>query len=133
LRRFFSSIELILEDCQTTIDKSTRHLEEIDEEINEVDKGFCLRLCCSKRKKNKQAKEILPKKSSEEKIFEIENNSVYSNAQLRNLDENLQKLQFFNHLIDQQIQQQNQTIVRLKAFLSKKFFVWFKENSSSSS
>ncbi|CAF1406229.1 unnamed protein product [Adineta ricciae] len=62
---------------QTNMDKSSRHLEEIEHEMDELQKGFCIRLCCpSKCGKN----------------------------------EHLQRLQYFNTLIDHELQDQLQAL-----------------------
>ena len=93
------------------MDKSGQHLKDVDQQIDQIEKGFCMRLCCSskKRKKRKSKNNFIQK--SEEKSFVGENDPIYSNNQLKNLDESLQKLQYFNHLIDYEIQDQIQTLV----------------------
>ena len=92
------------------MDKSSKHLNDVEHEINEIEKGFCIRLCCSSKTKKRKSKQIL-RKISEENLRDIEYHSIYSNDQLKNLDQNLQKLEFFNHLIDQELQDQIQTLV----------------------
>jgi chromosome segregation ATPase len=93
------------------MDKSSKHLKDVEQEINELEKGFCMRLCCSSKTKKRKSKNLLRNKS-EENLTEIEQDSNYSNDQLKNLDANLRKLQDFNTLIDKEIQSQIQTLVR---------------------
>jgi chromosome segregation ATPase len=99
------------------MDKSSKHLKDVEHEINELEKGFCMRLCCSSKTKKKKSKNFL-KNKCEENLVDIEHDSSYSNDQLKNLDANLRKLQDFNVLIDKEIQNQIQTLV---CFLKKEF------------
>jgi hypothetical protein len=105
------------------MDKSSQHLKDVEREIDELEKGFCMRLCCSSKSKKSKSKNLSLKKSEENKSNEnfipAEQDSIYSNQQFRNLDENLQKLQYFNTLIDHEIQDQLQTLVCFKIFVYK--------------
>ncbi len=118
-----------LEQCQTKMDKSSKHLKDVEHEINELEKGFCMRLCCSSKTKKRKSKNFL-RNTSEENLIDLEYESSYSNDQLRNLDANLRKLQDFNVLIDKEIQDQIQTLVCfLKKELNNKqksFFSYFR-------
>jgi len=97
------------------MDKSSKHLKDVEHEINELEKGFCMRSCCSSKTKKRKSKIFLRNKS-EENLIDPEYESSYSNDQLKNLDANLRKLQDFNVLIDKEIQDQIQTLV---CFLKK--------------
>ncbi|CAF0889501.1 unnamed protein product [Rotaria sordida] len=104
-----------IEQCQTTMDKSSKHLKDVEHEIDELQRNFCIRLCCpSKSKKFKSKNSSLIKSQenkSNENLVHIAQDRIYSNDQLQNVDENLQRLQYFNTLIDNEIQDQIQTLV----------------------
>jgi len=97
---------------QTKIDKSTKHLEDFEEKIDELEKGFCIHLYCSSKIKKRKSKNLI----------HIEHNS---NNHLKNLDKNLQKLKYFNTLIDHEIQDQIQTLVCLFFFCSNRKKIFF--------
>ncbi|CAF1277499.1 unnamed protein product [Adineta steineri] len=101
-----------IDQSQMTMDKSSQHLRNVEREVDELEKNFCVRLCCSSKTKKSKLK-----KSDEyqlnENIIPIEPNPIYSNQQFQNLDENLQRLQYFNTLIDNEIQDQLQTLSNL--------------------
>ncbi|CAF3469973.1 unnamed protein product [Rotaria sp. Silwood1] len=103
-----------IEQCQTTMDKSSKHLKDVEHEIDELQRSFCIRLCCpSKTKKSKSRNSSLnkiQKNKSNENLVHIEQDPIYSNEQFQNFDENLQHLQYFNTLIDNEIQDQIQTL-----------------------
>ena len=103
---------LALEQCQTTMEKSSKHLKDVEEEIKELEHGFCMRLCCSSKNKKNKAKNPFKIQTEEESAFSIEHDPIYSNNQLENLDANLQKLQYFNRLIDRELEDQIETLVR---------------------
>ena len=115
-----------LEQCQTQMDKSSKHLADVEREVNELEKGFCIRLCCPSKyshhssKKAKSKSSPLIKNKSNENSIPIENDPIYSNDQLRNLDENLQRMQYLNTLINTEIQDQLQTLVIILYIRSKK-------------
>lgn len=92
------------------MDKSSKHLKDVEREIDELQRDFCIRLCCSSKSKN-----LCSNKSHDEKLNEnfipIKQDFIYSNDQFKNLDKNLQCLQYFNTLIDNEIQDQLQTLV----------------------
>ena len=97
------------------MDKSSQHLKDVEQEMEELEKGFCARLCCaSKSKKTKSRRSSMihsKEEKSDEEFIPTEQDLTYSNDQFRNLDENLQRLQYFNRLIDHEIQDQLQTLV----------------------
>lgn len=97
------------------MDQSTKHLKDVEREMDELEKGFCMRLCCPSKSKKSKSKNLSVKNSEENKSNEtdiqIEQDPIYSNQQFQNLDQNLQKLQYFNTLIDHEIQDQLQTLV----------------------
>jgi hypothetical protein len=95
----------ILERCQTTMDKSSKHLKDVEREMDELQRGFCIRLCCPSKSKKSQEDKL------NENSIPIEQDFIYSNDQFQNLDENLQRLQYFNKLIDNEMQDQLQTLV----------------------
>jgi predicted nucleic acid-binding Zn-ribbon protein len=102
------------------MDKLSKHLKDVEHEINKLEKGFCMHLCCSSKRKKRKSKTFLRDKS-EENLIDLEYESSDSNDQLKNLDANLRKLQDFNELIDKEIQDQIQTLVCfLKKELNKK-------------
>ena len=105
------------------MDKSSKHLKDVEHEIDELEKGFCIRLCCPSKSKKSKSKNVSFKKSEENKsnenLIQIEQDPIYSNQQFQNLDENLQKLQYFNNLIDNEIQDQLQTLVCFNIFIYK--------------
>ncbi len=105
----------ILERCQTTMDKSSKHLKDVEREMDELQRSFCIRLCCPSKSKKSKSRNSFLNKSQEDKLNEnsipIEQDFIYSNDQFQNLDENLQRLQYFNKLIDNEMQDQLQTLV----------------------
>lgn len=104
------------------MDKSSQHLRDVEQEMNEIERGFCMRLCCTSKTKKSKSKNVW---KSKEDLFELEHDPIYSNNQLQNLDENLQKLQFFNRLIDEELREQIQTLVRISTRRKARSFVFF--------
>ena len=117
---------MVLDRFQTNIDKSSRHLEEIEHEMNELQKGFCIRLCCpskcGKSKSKSSTSEKVDDYHSDKSVIPIEQNLIYSNDKFQSLDENLQRLQYFNTLIDHELQDQLQALVKIfdEIFIEKK-------------
>ena len=105
------------------MDKSSRHLKDVEREIDELEKGFCMRLCCPSKSKKTKSKSFsvrnIEENKSNQNDIQIEQDPIYSNQQFQNLDENLQKLQYFNTLIDNEIQDQLQTLVCFNIFIYK--------------
>ncbi|CAF4563721.1 unnamed protein product [Rotaria socialis] len=103
-----------IERCQTTIDKSSKRLQDVEHEIDELEKNFCIRLCCSSKSKKSSSKKSSINKSRRNKsnstIGHIEQDVIRRNDGFQNLDENLQRLQHFNILIDHEIQDQFQIL-----------------------
>ncbi|CAF1286479.1 unnamed protein product [Adineta ricciae] len=99
---------------QTNMDKSSRHLEEIEHEMDELQKGFCIRLCCpskcGKSKSKSSTSEKVDDYHSNKYVIPIEQNLIYSNDKFQSLDEHLQRLQYFNTLIDHELQDQLQAL-----------------------
>ncbi|CAF3322255.1 unnamed protein product [Rotaria sp. Silwood2] len=104
-----------IEQCQTKMDKSSKHLKDVEHEIDELQRSFCIRLCCSSKSKKSKSKNSSLNKAQENKsnenLIHIEQDPIYSNDQFQKFDENLQRLQYFNTLIDNEIQDQIQTLV----------------------
>ncbi|CAF3865821.1 unnamed protein product [Rotaria magnacalcarata] len=106
-----------IERCQTTIDKSSKHLQDVEHEIDELEKNFCIRLCCSSKSKKSSSKKSSINKSRRNKpnsnLVHIEQDVIHRNDGFQNLDENLQRLQHFNTLIEHEIQNQFQILNNL--------------------
>ncbi|UJR38407.1 hypothetical protein I4U23_031076 [Adineta vaga] len=106
-----------IDRCQTNMDKSSKHLKDIEREMDELQEGFCIRLCCSSKSKKHKSRTVSADKTEEyksnENFIPIERKFAYSNDQFQNLDENLQRLQYFNTLIDNELQDQLQTLNNL--------------------
>lgn len=117
------------------MDKSSKHLKDVEEEIKEIEQGFCMRLCCSAKNKKVKSKNIDKTQRDDEgdSAFSVEHDSIYTNNQLDNLDANLQKLQYFNRLIDREFENQIETLVCHSLLPSSSIFFGISESSSSSS
>jgi hypothetical protein len=121
------------------MDKSSQHLKEVEHEIDQLERGFCMRLCCSSKSKKSKSKNISLRQSEERKsnehFIEIEHDPFYTNEQFQDLNQNLQQLQYFNTLIDQEIHDQLQTLVCsiYKLLKDKNRRLFFLERSSSPS
>lgn len=108
------------------MDKTSQHLEDVQDDMEEIERGCCLRLCCSAKRKKRKSKKIVREKS-EENIIEYQTDPIYSHNQLQNLDQNLQRLLIFNSTIDREIQEQVQTLVRTICLrqMKNRFFFFF--------
>ena len=101
------------------MDKSSQHLEDVEREIDELQRGFCVRLCCpvktSHRSLKKSRSKDVPLMRNQSSLNAAENDDddpvePNGNDPLRTLDENLQRMQYVNRLIETEIQLQ--TLVR---------------------
>lgn len=109
--RRMSNVEFVSERLHQTFDRTDEHLENVEKQIEEIHRSFCCQLCCSA--KSTRRKSPIEKKSKEKvrSSFVAEENPILTNENLRMIDENLQKLQHFNRLIDEEIHDQIETLV----------------------
>lgn len=110
-RRSSNSFRFVSERLHQTFDRTDEHLENVEKQIEEIHRSFCCQLCCSS--KSTRRKSPIDKKSKEKvrSRFVAEENPILTNENLRMIDENLQKLQHFNRLIDEEIHDQIETLV----------------------
>lgn len=120
LRRFVflsssTTDNMRLEHYQRSMDRTSEHLAHVQHDMDEIDRGFCGRLCCpsnsSGQKSKRKALPLDQKKSKDSRTIAAPD-SIYSDARLKKLDSNLQQLQEFNRLMDKEIHSQLETLVR---------------------
>lgn len=90
------------------MDKSSRHLHEIEREMDDLQRGFCVRLCCPSKARKTPSRRASVREGNDRPF---DGRTTYSNERFRTLDENLQRLQHFNTLIENELHDQLQTLV----------------------